>query len=471
MEKYSYEDVYNSTMKYFKGDTLATDVWIKKYCLKDSDGNYYEKTPDDMHKRLAKEFANIENDYNNIQIDNLNSLSIYGQKREKLTYEEIYEYFKEFNHIIPQGSVMSVLGNPFVVGSLSNCIVLPEIFDSYGGIMYTDQQLTHLYKRRCVSDESYVKIKEKGLIKIKDVNIGDHILCNDNNNNIDEYCKVLDKFNTVVSEDDRLNIILSNGTQLKTSKKHPVLTFNDNGYEYINSEFLKINDVLIKPQLNIFNSYSEDNNINDISWFIGHHLGDGNSGWITNIDNRHIKQHIYKKIRIRILSNSEECVQNYERVHKLISKSKTSTHLSKRKDYKSKVWEYYSTLNENENIVDKYFDNQIGNKTYNSYIPSFIKNNNTWIPFLAGLIDADGTMKDNKTIVISLANKNLIDEITSYISSLGLIYHTNQYKHKKRPNESISYRLSIKYNKDFYNKIEKFIIHKEKKRKITKYNL
>ena len=149
LKKYQKEEVAKACEEYFGGDELASEVWIKKYALKDSKGNLYETSPEDMHKRMAKEFAEVEKKY----IVNLNGeskkLSDYGQKREPLTESRIYELFDRFKYVIPQGSVMASLGNPFVFASLSNCIVAPEIFDSYGGIMYTDQQLSQLMKRRC----------------------------------------------------------------------------------------------------------------------------------------------------------------------------------------------------------------------------------------------------------------------------------------------------------------------------------
>ena len=103
---YTKEEVQKATLEYFKGDELATDVWIKKYCLKD-ENNYYELTPDDMHRRIAKELARIEKKYPN-----------------PISEDEIYETLKEFKRIIPQGSPMSGIGNDFQVISLSNCYVI-----------------------------------------------------------------------------------------------------------------------------------------------------------------------------------------------------------------------------------------------------------------------------------------------------------------------------------------------------------
>ena len=131
MDKYSKEEVHQSTLDYFDGDELATNVWTSKYALRDLEDNYYEKTPDDMHHRLAKEFARIESNYPN-----------------PMSEDEIYGLFKDFKYIVPQGSPMSGVGNPFQIQSLSNCFVISSPEDSYGGILYTDQQQVQIMKRR-----------------------------------------------------------------------------------------------------------------------------------------------------------------------------------------------------------------------------------------------------------------------------------------------------------------------------------
>lgn len=129
---YTKQEVEKATLQYFKGDKLATDVWVKKYCLKD-EKNYYELTPDDMHRRIAKELAKIEAKYPN-----------------PLTEDEIFETLKNFERIVPQGSPMSGIGNNFQVVSLSNCFVIgnKKDSDSYGGILKIDQEQIQLMKRR-----------------------------------------------------------------------------------------------------------------------------------------------------------------------------------------------------------------------------------------------------------------------------------------------------------------------------------
>ncbi len=141
-------EVKTKATAYFGGDELATSTWMSKYAMKDKAGNYLESTPDDMHHRMAREFGRVEQKYADKQFSH-SELSEYGRQRGLLNVDKIYNYFKDFKYIIPQGSVMSSLGNKNVFASLSNCIVLPEICDSYGGIFYTDQQLAQLFKRRC----------------------------------------------------------------------------------------------------------------------------------------------------------------------------------------------------------------------------------------------------------------------------------------------------------------------------------
>ncbi|MFO7616684.1 MAG: adenosylcobalamin-dependent ribonucleoside-diphosphate reductase [Bacteroidales bacterium] len=133
LKTYKLEDAIEASRKYFKGDELAATVWVNKYALKDSHGNLYELTPDDMHRRLAREIARIEKRYPN-----------------PLTEDQVYEVLKDFSYIIPQGGPMSGIGNPFQISSLSNCFVIGNegSSDSYGGIMKIDQEQVQLMKRR-----------------------------------------------------------------------------------------------------------------------------------------------------------------------------------------------------------------------------------------------------------------------------------------------------------------------------------
>jgi ribonucleoside-diphosphate reductase alpha chain len=132
-QTYSFDEAFHASLKYFKGDELAARVWVNKYALKDSQGKIYERTPDDMHRRLASEISRIENKYPN-----------------PLSFDTLFELMQGFKYIVPQGSPMTGIGNNFQIASLSNCFVIGHEgkADSYGGIMKIDQEQVQLMKRR-----------------------------------------------------------------------------------------------------------------------------------------------------------------------------------------------------------------------------------------------------------------------------------------------------------------------------------
>lgn len=144
---YTYDEAYEASVRYFDGDELAARVWVTKYALKDSFGNLFEKTPDDMHRRLAREIARIESNYPN-----------------PMSEDEVFDLMKDFRYIVPQGSPMTGIGNHLQVGSLSNCFVigLDGGPDSYGGIMKIDEEQVQLMKRRGGVGHDLSHIRPKG---------------------------------------------------------------------------------------------------------------------------------------------------------------------------------------------------------------------------------------------------------------------------------------------------------------------
>ena len=144
---YTNEEAIQASTQYFGGDVLAATVFVNKYALKDSEGNIYEKTPDDMHRRIASEIARIEARYKN-----------------SMSEQEIFDLIKNFTYIIPQGSPMTGIGNPFQIASLSNCFVIGNNgnSDSYGGIMKIDQEQVQLMKRRGGVGHDLSHIRPKG---------------------------------------------------------------------------------------------------------------------------------------------------------------------------------------------------------------------------------------------------------------------------------------------------------------------
>jgi len=129
---FSYQEAFEKSLEYFKGDELAAKVFIDKYALRNNNQELLEQSPTDMHWRLAKEFARIEK----------------TKFKAPYTEEEIFSYFDKFKYLVPQGSPMNGIGNNHQIVSLSNCFVVESPTDSYGGIMKTDQQLVQISKRR-----------------------------------------------------------------------------------------------------------------------------------------------------------------------------------------------------------------------------------------------------------------------------------------------------------------------------------
>ncbi len=127
----TFEEAFNNSLEYFDGDELAANVFVTKYALTDSDGDILETTPEAMHRRMAKEFARIESKYPN-----------------PLSEEEVFSLLDKFKYVVPQGSPMSGIGNPYQIQSLSNCFVIDSPADSYGGILKADQEQVQIMKRR-----------------------------------------------------------------------------------------------------------------------------------------------------------------------------------------------------------------------------------------------------------------------------------------------------------------------------------
>lgn len=243
---YSYEECMDESLKYFDGNELAASVFIDKYALRNADGELLEKTPADMHKRIAKEFARIEK----------------KKFKDPLSYEEIYGYLEHFGEIIPQGSPMYGIGNKYQTISLSNCYVL-GLEDSYGSILYTDQQLVQISKRRggigisldnlrpegtvtnnssrtstgiisfakrfsnsirevgqCLYENNKV-LTDNGLKNIKDVNIGDYIWTKNG------WIKCINVINS--GNKETYKITTKSGYSTISSLDHIYQTFNEDG--------------------------------------------------------------------------------------------------------------------------------------------------------------------------------------------------------------------------------------------------
>ena len=144
---YTYDEAYKASLEYFAGDELAARVWVSKYAMKDSFGNIYEQSPEDMHWRLAREIARIENKYPN-----------------PMSEREVFDLLDHFRYIIPAGSPMTGIGNDHQIASLSNCFVIgiEGDGDSYGAIMRLDEEQVQLMKRRGGVGHDLSQIRPKG---------------------------------------------------------------------------------------------------------------------------------------------------------------------------------------------------------------------------------------------------------------------------------------------------------------------
>lgn len=144
---YSFEEAFNASLKYFDGDELAARVWVNKYAMKDSFGKIYEKSPEEMHWRIANELARIERKYKN-----------------PISAKDVFDLLDHFRYIIPAGSPMTGIGNNHQVASLSNCFVigLDGDADSYGAILRIDEEQVQLMKRRGGVGHDLSHVRPKG---------------------------------------------------------------------------------------------------------------------------------------------------------------------------------------------------------------------------------------------------------------------------------------------------------------------
>ena len=192
LQIYSHEEVYEAALRYFDGDELAARVWSSKYALKDSAGNIYELTPDDMHRRIAREMARVEAKYPN-----------------PMKEDEIFSLLKDFRYLVPQGSPMSGIGNNFQTVSLSNCFVigLEDPADSYGAILKLDEEQVQLMKRRGGVGHDLSQLSAKGAA------VNSSALTS---NGVVEFMERYSNTTREVAQDGRRGALM-----LSTSIKHP----------------------------------------------------------------------------------------------------------------------------------------------------------------------------------------------------------------------------------------------------------
>ena len=453
--------VFEETLKYFDGEEMPTKVWINKY------RQFGETTPQDRFKTIAKEFAetqaetfcnqirkltgkDIENLSDNGKIKFRKLIEAYNKGgQESVTFELRNHYetlFGKFEHSIGGGSVLQGVGADNY-SSLSNCFVMGQPYDSYVGIIEKENEVINSMKRRggCIEENTKVIIKDKGIIPIKDVKIGDYILSFNIETGKDEWKLIKDWYYTNVELEAQILLTYENGSKLETSAKHPILSITNKGYKFANYLSGKLNHSTNKSPNkynNLFDYNKFDESLAEIGWLIGAHMGDGSCD---------------SNYRIRFNKSDKDVVETYaNRLNKITG---STTSVVEELKYEVDSWRYISTKKSNKEFIEKYFDNQIGDKTLTAFTPSFIKNNNLWIPYIAGLIDTDGFCLNSGRLELTLSNKNIIQDIAEWLSMNGE-YFSVLYKQDNR-SETFNdcYIIHIYTNTRCYKDIVKYLVN------------
>jgi len=439
---YSYQEALDASTEYFSGDELAARVFVDKYALRNNDDEILEKTPDDMHRRLAKEFARVEK----------------NKFKNPLTEDEIFELFRGFKRIVPQGSPMYGIGNPYQYVSYGNCFVIPNPTDSYLGIMYTDTQITQISSRRGgvgwdVSDLRPVGTSVKNAAKsttgtisfmkrfsntVREVGQcvceGERVLTENGLKPIEEVIigeKVWTKSGWIVVKNLHANgvkpiyeLTSDFGYKIKTSNQH---VFLNEEMKEVTLEDLEINDkiVIIPGNHKFTKEYVKFNSINyirheynnsnrlveytlpqildeELAYFLGYSYGDG------CIDNTYI---------------SLAATHDYPEIE-----NKLARIIKAKFNYNAKISQGCGAVN-TVDIYSKYIvqwlrENGIAKgKSANLVFPEKIKQSPASVQaaFCSGYFDADGTAKSNKKgYSVTSIDYDFIHEYQNTIMSLGV---------------------------------------------------
>jgi hypothetical protein len=308
-----------------------------------------------------------------------------------------------------------------------------------------------------VHEKSFVFVKDRGFISISDVEIGDYILSRKTKSE-DSYSVVINKEGKWI--DNYIKIQANNGTRIFSESSENVLTYEN---EYLLKDSENINCVVIPSKNSEIFEY--DRNLSELAWFLGMHTGDG------TCDRKLIdtKRRNYYKYRLRVLGDNENIIMRYcEFANKKLF-TNVKYKLSTKKIYKSDVWEYSVCSKTVEGFVNLYFDGCFGNKTYTGNVYSTIIKNNLWIPYISGLIDSDGTIKQSGSITICMCMYNVIECLCNILSRHGIRYHV-KHNLNVRKNEKPLYNLTIYLNETISKNICDHMGHESKIKKINSGN-
>lgn len=469
---YSYDEVFKASVEYFGGNELSAKVFVDKYALQDNDGNYLELTPDDMHRRIAKELARIEK----------------KKFRNPLPEEEIFQRLRYFKEIIPQGSPMYGIGNPYQVSSLSNCYVIDSPNDSYGGIMRADQEIAQISKRRggigvdisnlrpkdssvnnaakttsgaitfmerfsntlrevgqCISWDQRV-LTDKGLVNICDVDPKIHKVWTRIG-----WVDVLNKIQSGIKE--VFEITTKSGYTLRCTEDH-ILSVG-------NLEEKRVSDLSTGDYLNIIPGttnftkqyvtlsevqYTLDskNNSNrlktyqlpeildeDLAYLLGYCYGNGS-----------VEKQKNGKASCISIAIPDDQLEISRKIKRIINS--TFGYSSNKLNSDGKCHHYHICSRYVSEFLDQ--NSLLKEKATTIVFPEKIKESPPTViaSFISGLIDADGSVvQSKKNIKLSLTALDFIKECQTQLMALGVLTTINVQPRNNKPNWSPLYTLSI----------------------------
>lgn len=461
---YTKEEVLKNTLEYFSGDELATKVWMEKYALRDGEGNYLEKTPDDTHKRLAKEFARIEKKYPN-----------------PMSEEEIYELFKNYKYVSPQGSPTSAIGNEYQIQSAGNCFVAgTKVFTIDGvknieDVVVGDKVVTHkgrikkvvqvhknslnerkifgvkIYRTpflKVTDNHKFMSISKEQLKwgdspkfnSIKYLRVGDYIQIPSNNEKLSlEYFDLNEVFSDEIFEYDkrRYKIERNNG-------KIRLITISSNG------KFFKKHRQFI-PQI-----FEVDK---DFAYFLGLWYGDGcifgeNSSFGNKkTKTRNAKTKFCTQIRGITFTFGAHEKKLIDFVLNFLQKKEILFDLNENKkiDNSTQIVVHSPILGYAfEHFFGRRFDGKRFHKSMFSWDKDLIKS------LVMGLIDSDGVVCASGDIRVALCNPNLIREFYHVCRINNILVGYSETTHKERViarldfgrNDSFRYGSKKNYSDD-----------------------